>query len=166
MANGSPSDHLLKFQSFCSVCRYKQVTNNHGRHSFYSADRILELVYSAIIDLTNWILGNMVGIINVSQIIFMSSTCDITLRWMTQNTFDEKHWLRWWLVDVWQEAITWASVDPELCLHIMSLGHSELNDIMVCEIPIKPLWSRMICIELKSSSKKNSVWFWERWQWS
>ena len=152
MANGSTSDHLLKCQSFCSVCRYEQVTNNHGRRSFYSADRILELVYSAIIDLTNWILGNVVVIINVSQIVFMSRTCDITLRWMTQNTFYDKHWLGWWLGDVWQEAITWASVDPELCLHIMSLGHSELNGVMVCEIPVKSLRSRMIYIELKSSS--------------
>ena len=29
-------------------------------------------------------------------------------------------------IDEWQEAITWANVDPDLYRHMASLGHNEL----------------------------------------
>ena len=35
------------------------------------------------------------------------------------------HWLRSWLGAVRQQAITWASVNPDLCRHMASPGHSE-----------------------------------------
>ena len=38
-----------------------------------------------------------------------------------------QHWIRWWLGAVRQQAITWANVDPDLCRHVVSLGHNELN---------------------------------------
>ena len=31
-----------------------------------------------------------------------------------------------WLGAVWQQAITWASIDPDLCYHVAWLGHNEL----------------------------------------
>ena len=34
-----------------------------------------------------------------------------------------------WLKIITQQAITWASVGPDLCHHIASLSHSELNFI-------------------------------------
>ena len=38
-----------------------------------------------------------------------------------------QHWFRQWLGAVRQQAITWANVDPDLCRHMMSLGHNELR---------------------------------------
>ena len=37
-----------------------------------------------------------------------------------------QHWFRQWYGAVRHQAITWVSVDPDLCCHIASLGHSEL----------------------------------------
>ena len=34
-----------------------------------------------------------------------------------------RYWIRWWLVTV----IAWPSVDPDLCHHMASLGHTELT---------------------------------------
>ena len=36
-----------------------------------------------------------------------------------------QHWFRWWLGAVRQQAITWGKVDPDLCRHMVSLGHNE-----------------------------------------
>ena len=33
---------------------------------------------------------------------------------------------RSWLGAIRQQAITWANIDPNLCRHVMSLGHNEL----------------------------------------
>ena len=38
-----------------------------------------------------------------------------------------KHWFRQWLGVVRQQAITWANVDPELCRHMVPLGHNEIK---------------------------------------
>ena len=38
-----------------------------------------------------------------------------------------QHWLRWWLGAVRQQAKTWANVDPDICRHLASLDHNELN---------------------------------------
>ena len=38
-----------------------------------------------------------------------------------------QHWLRQWLDAVRQQAIPWAKVDPNLCDHMMSLGHNKLR---------------------------------------
>ena len=32
-----------------------------------------------------------------------------------------------WLGAFKQQAITWANVDPDVCCHMVSLGHNELN---------------------------------------
>ena len=37
-----------------------------------------------------------------------------------------QHWLRWWVIAWWHQAIPWASDDQELCHQMVSLGHSEL----------------------------------------
>ena len=37
-----------------------------------------------------------------------------------------QHWFRKWLGAIRQQAITWANVDPDLCRHVVSLGHNEL----------------------------------------
>ena len=38
-----------------------------------------------------------------------------------------QYWFRLWLGAVGQQAITWANVDPDLCRHMVSLGHNELT---------------------------------------
>ena len=40
-----------------------------------------------------------------------------------------QHWFRWWLGAVRQQAITWASGDPDLCRHMASLGPNELIQV-------------------------------------
>ena len=42
-------------------------------------------------------------------------------------TDDSQHWFRKWLGAVKQQAITWDNVDPDLCRHMVSLGHNELK---------------------------------------
>ena len=39
---------------------------------------------------------------------------------------ESQHWFREWLGAVRQQAITWVNVDPDLCRHMVSLGHNEL----------------------------------------
>ena len=46
-------------------------------------------------------------------------------------TEDNQHWFRLWLGAVRQQAITWASVDLDLCRHMASLGHNELNGVLI-----------------------------------
>ena len=47
---------------------------------------------------------------------------------MPQDLTDDKSTLvQVWLGAVRQQAITWAIVDPDLCRHMASLGHNELN---------------------------------------
>ena len=38
-----------------------------------------------------------------------------------------KHWFRQWLGTVRQHAIPWTNVYPDLCCHMVSLGHNELT---------------------------------------
>ena len=40
--------------------------------------------------------------------------------------YQGQHLLRWWLVAIKQQAITWVNVDQDLCHHMASLGHKEL----------------------------------------
>ena len=39
-----------------------------------------------------------------------------------------QHWFRWWLDAISQQAIAWANVDLDLCHHMISLRHNELDD--------------------------------------
>ena len=43
-------------------------------------------------------------------------------------------WFRWWLGAIKRQAIIWAGVDPDICCHMASLGHSELK----CKV--KVIW--------------------------
>ena len=38
-----------------------------------------------------------------------------------------QHWFKQWFVTWQHQAITWANVDPDLCHHMVSLGHNELK---------------------------------------
>ena len=49
-----------------------------------------------------------------------SSECNWNLLMTSQ------HWFRWWLGAFRQQNITSANVDPDLCHHMVSLGHNEL----------------------------------------
>ena len=45
-----------------------------------------------------------------------------------------------------QQAITWANVDPYLCLHMVSLGHNEFQDCSELPMTVEfQLLSRIIC---------------------
>ena len=37
-----------------------------------------------------------------------------------------RHWFR-----KWQQTLTWANVDPDLCRHMASIGHNELGTLFV-----------------------------------
>ena len=34
-----------------------------------------------------------------------------------------------------QQAISWANIDPDLCRHMVSLGHNELTHAQICWLP-------------------------------
>ena len=53
-----------------------------------------------------------------------SSKCHRTLLMTSQ------HWVRKWLGAIRQQAITCANVDPDLCRHMVSLGHNELRGVL------------------------------------
>ena len=42
-----------------------------------------------------------------------------------------QHGFRWWLDVIWQQAITWAYVDPDLHHHVASITQSELKDVNI-----------------------------------
>ena len=52
-------------------------------------------------------------------------SCEIDLIWMSLDFTDDQSTLV--QVMAWQQAITWPSVDPDLCCHMVSLGHNELT---------------------------------------
>ena len=62
----------------------------------------------------------------ILQIDIMSIYLAIVLIWMPQNPLMvSQHCLRQWLGSTRRKTIIWASVDPNLCHHMVSLGHSE-----------------------------------------
>ena len=63
---------------------------------------------------------------HVLLIQFMN-TCEITFRWIPQNTFDDKSVNFASVNGVRQQAITRANVDSVLYHHMASLGHNELT---------------------------------------
>ena len=62
--------------------------------------------------------------------LFISTSCEIALRWMQQKNHDEKSTLV--QIMAWcmrQQPITWANVDTDLCHHMASLGHNGLMSV-------------------------------------
>ena len=55
---------------------------------------------------------------------------------------------------MWQQGITWANVDPDLCPHMMSLGHNELrlHHINIVMAQCKTVVTRLPFISTYSSS--------------
>ena len=52
---------------------------------------------------------------------------EIALRWLSLDLTDKSTMVQ---VMAWcprQQAITWTNVDPDLCLHMVSLRHNELS---------------------------------------
>ena len=53
-------------------------------------------------------------------------SCKIALRRMRLDLTDDKSTLVQVMAGAWRhQAITWANVDPDLCRHMVSIGHSE-----------------------------------------
>ena len=65
--------------------------------------------------------------------------CHLTLPMISQ------HWFRWWLGGVRQQAITWASVDPDICSHMASLGPN-----MLINAAVQWMYSHMLSSPLLS----------------
>ena len=112
--NESPLANLLS-------CKTDARTENYNKYSTAST-------------LTHWPQGNLNEILDkwsssfflwlmseVSLIKLSSDECHWTLLTLSQ------HWFRWWLGAVRKQAITWASVDTDLCRHMTSVGHNELT---------------------------------------
>ena len=58
----------------------------------------------------------------------VSTSCENSLRWMPQNTFYDMLTLVQVMACV--QAITRANIDPDLCRHVTSQDHNELNRSM------------------------------------
>ena len=85
--------------------------------------------YLALFPGKPWAILNM-QILNLVLLIgIFSSSCDNSLRRMPWDITDDE--TRLVLVMAWcpsgKQAITWASVDPDPCRNMASLGHSDLN---------------------------------------
>ena len=67
-----------------------------------------------------WVIFMLILVTDASLVKLSSDECNWTLLMISQ------HWYRWWRGAVRQQAITWASVDPDLCRQIASLGPNKL----------------------------------------
>ena len=57
----------------------------------------------------------------------MSISCEIALRWVPQDHTDDYVMLVQVSLGAFtQQGITWANVEPDLCLQMKPLGHDEL----------------------------------------
>ena len=55
-------------------------------------------------------------------------SCEIAIIWISLDFTDDQSTLVQQVNIAWRhQAITWANVDPDLCCHMVSLGHNELN---------------------------------------
>ena len=71
--------------------------------------------------------------------------CEISLIWMSLDFTDGQSTLvqvMAWCVR--QQAIAWVNVDPDLCHHMVSLGHNELTVQPVMEI-LSECWHFLFC---------------------
>ena len=60
------------------------------------------------------------------QVKFKGTSCEMALKWMPQNTFDEnQHLIRLWPGAIRHQAITWPNVDP----HLQRPVASELDEL-------------------------------------
>ena len=61
----------------------------------------------------------------------LSYSCEILVKFSGEchrtPVMINQHRFRYWLGAVRQQAITWTTVDPDLCHHKASLGHNELT---------------------------------------
>ena len=65
------------------------------------------------------VISKLISKIDVSII-----SCEITLRWMSQDLLMiSQHWFKQWLGAVRQQTNIWANVDPDLCHQMSSLDH-------------------------------------------
>ena len=70
---------------------------------------ILEVIFKLISVIGGWAICSEIGL-----------TCHWTLLMISQ------HWFREWLGTT-RQAITWASIDPDLCGYMAPLGHNAVN---------------------------------------
>ena len=95
--------------------------------------------------LTDWPLGCVAVVLEVSfsislyKVVAWAPTVKILLRWMPPNLTNENSALV--QVAVGQQAITWASIDPDLCHHMASLSHNEMIRVMTFDCTIFELLS-------------------------
>ena len=105
-----------------SLGKWKEITDSYPTLKYKS-------------NLTHWPLGNFNNffkvILEVISVIGGSCiSCEIALMWMPLGLTDDKSTLV--QVIAWcrqATSITWGNVDPDLCCHMVSLGHNELNKI-------------------------------------
>ena len=67
---------------------------------------------------TRYVIFNQILLIDGLRI-----SCEIALKWMSLDITDDQSIL----VQIRQQAVTWANVDLDLCRYMVSLGHNELN---------------------------------------
>ena len=67
-------------------------------------------------------LNSLYGIVPGTLFVTLLSS-----EWYRKSLMRSQDWFMQWLGAVRQQAITWSNVDPDLCCHIVSLGHNELT---------------------------------------
>ena len=78
--------------------------------------------------------------------IFPGTSCEIALRWMPQNIFEDKSTL-----------CAWTNVDLDLCSHTVSLGHNEINSPSKQETSYYIIISIMTAVALATQGSKSSA---------
>ena len=68
------------------------------------------------------------------NLLYWTTTWVLTMKFLSGECYRtslmrNKHWFRWWLGAIRQQAITLTSVEPDLHHHLTSLGHDELSNM-------------------------------------
>ena len=113
------------------------------------------------VSLTHCPLCNHFKSVNFEDILcikFMSNSYGIGLRWIPQNTFNDKSTL------VQQQAITWTNADPDLCGHMALWVKNNFRETTLMWIQGKACYKFPKCLRLIKYCQM--IWLWSPfWSW-
>ena len=127
-------------------------------HKVYSVNT--DKYHTSLSKINSLSLGGVAVILMKSKIyklIILNSSlgirCKIAGRWMPWNLISDKSMLIQvlvWFHRITQQAITWDNVEPDLCHHIVSLGHNGLTS--------DPLWLWLILVIIGLVRNLSLIW--------
>ena len=111
---------------------HQDISNHHFDSTLTTVSHKVEIWLLLYMLLIHWFLGDGCGNNFKSMILKLGhSLSDECYR---NSLMKSQHWFRLWLGAIRQQAITLANVDPHLCCHMSSIGHTEL--IRLCSIEL------------------------------